>query len=252
MQNAEIWKRFLSVLSLSLKGVVIDMRMKRIIKIALTAIIRTIIGMSVLGTMLFLVAGTILYWQAWLMLHALMIPMGISGIIFEMQDSGILERRNYRWDSMTLKRKASIALKYLATLSLMLVPALDFRFGWSAVPGAWSIFGALLLVLANIIWIVSKSANPYAGSGIEIYNGHKLCKTGPYARIRHPNYLGDLLLIVGLPLALGSWWGFMGAALLVPLLVERTLDEEAFLKEHLPGYTEYMRDLRWRIIPLLW
>ena len=228
------------------------MKKNKIGKVVFSAFVKNIIGMVVLGAILFLAAGTLRYWQAWAMLPALMVPMGVSGIIFAMQDSGILERRSYKWDSMTAKRKASIILKYAATLSLIIVPALDYRFGWSTIPLALIIIGVAFLVSANVVWIVSKTENPFAGSGIEIYEGHKLCKTGLYAIVRHPNYFGDILLVFGLPLALGSWWGIIGAVPLLALLVERTFDEERFLNKHLSGYKEYMQEVRWRFIPALW
>jgi len=221
-------------------------------KLIFGALIKTLIGMAILGAILFLAAGTIRYWQAWVMLLALMLPMGASGVIFKLQNSGILERRSYQWNSMSAKRKASIILKYLATLSLLIVPALDTRFNWSNIPVVLTIIGAVMLILANIIWIVSKTANPFAGSGIEIYDGHELCKTGPYAIIRHPNYLGDVLLIFGIPLSLGSLWGFIGIVPLLLLLVERTLDEEGFLIKNLSGYTEYMEGVSWRFVPGVW
>lgn len=225
---------------------------EKIVPIMFRALVKTLIGMVIIGAMLFLIAGTLAYRQAWIMVPSLMIPMGISGTIFKVQNSGILERRNYNWGSMSAKRKLSIIFKYIATLGLLIVPAIDYRFGWSSIPLAWAVVGAVMLISANVIWIVSKTANPFAGSGIELYEGHELCKTGPYSAVRHPNYLGDLLLIFGIPLALGSLWGLVSIALLLPLLVERTLDEEDFLRKHLPGYEDYMQEVRWRFIPLIW
>ena len=214
--------------------------------------VQFLLGTSFLSALLFLAAGTTNYWQVWASVPSLMLPMSLSGLIFTVQGSGILERRRLKWGSLTPERKIYMSFVYIAELSLLAVPALDRRFGWSHMPPGASAAGCALLVLANVVWIVSKTANPYAGSAITIYEGHKLCETGPYALIRHPNYAGDLLLNLGLPLALGSWYTLLVFAAIIPAQVYMTLDEERFLRDNLPGYTEYTRKVRWRIIPGIW
>jgi protein-S-isoprenylcysteine O-methyltransferase Ste14 len=136
--------------------------------------------------------------------------------------------------------------------ALLLVPALDYRFGITHMPAPFSVIGNVLLVAANIVWMISKTENPYAGASIKIYEGHRLVTTGPYTIIRHPNFLGDFLMILGIPLALGSWWGLVVFALIIPALVYMIHDEERFLKENLPGYREYMTKVPRRLIPYLW
>jgi protein-S-isoprenylcysteine O-methyltransferase Ste14 len=119
-------------------------------------------------------------------------------------------------------------------------------------PAYVSIIGDGLVVLANVIWYYSKKENSFAGSTVRIYEGHKVISTGPYARVRHPNYVGDQFLLIGMAMALGSWWGLVIPALLIPLLIWRILGEEKLLKKDLPGYGEYTQKVHYRLVPYLW
>ncbi len=108
------------------------------------------------------------------------------------------------------------------------------------------------MVLANLIWFYVQKENTFVGATVRIYAGQKVISTGPYALVRHPKYVGDLVLIVGIPLALGSWWGLLVLAVSIPGLVWRILDEEKLLKKDLPGYVEYMQKVHYRLVPYLW
>ena len=141
---------------------------------------------------------------------------------------------------------------YILELSMLILSALDHRFGWSNMPAWVSVLGIGFVVLANVIWFISKRKNSYAGSAIKIYEGQKIVTTGPYAFVRHPNYVGDLILVLGIHLALGSWWGLVAVALLIPAMVWKIHDEEKLLGKDLPGYTEYTRKVRYRLVPYIW
>src|SRR5262249_34045219 len=143
-----------------------------------------------------------------------------QGIYLSINDPALLERRKPAGRAaQTTGQKIDIAFGYLAELGLLVLSALDHRFGWSQMPALISIIGDGFVVLANIIWIVSKAENTFAGAGVMIYEGHRVISTGPYAVVRHPNYVGDLLLVIGAPLALGSWWGLVFTALMLPGIV---------------------------------
>jgi len=215
-------------------------------------IIQALIGSALICALLLLLAGSLYFRLAWILAPVLAIPATLSGYYYAKKVPGLLGRRKVDWKKLPPKRKGYMSFVYAAELSLLVVPALDARFGWSHMPFAVSMAGNALILAANAMWVVSKTANPYAGSAITIYEGHRLIKTGPYSVVRHPNYVGDLLLNLGMPLALGSWWGAMIFALIVPAQVYMIFDEESFLRENLPGYKGYMKETRSRLIPHIW
>jgi protein-S-isoprenylcysteine O-methyltransferase Ste14 len=129
---------------------------------------------------------------------------------FLVKDAALIERRKpAARAAQTTGQRINIAYVYLAELGLLVLSALDHRFGWSHMPAYVSVIGIGLVILANVVWFYGKKENSFAGAGIVIYEGHKVISTGPYALVRHPNYAGDLTLIFGAPLALGSWWALV-------------------------------------------
>jgi protein-S-isoprenylcysteine O-methyltransferase Ste14 len=204
--------------------------------------------------MLFLPAWTLNYWQAWTLIIVIIILITLSGVYFSVKDPALIERRKEAGPAaeQSIGRKINIMYVYFAELSLLVLSVLDHRFGWSHVPAYVSIIGNVLVFIANIIWYISKKENSFAGSAIKIYVGQKVISTGPYALVRHPNYVGDLILILGIPLALGSWWGLVIFALIIPAMVWKIHDEEKLLKKDLPGYLEYTKKVHYRLLPHLW
>lgn len=221
--------------------------------IFISAIKNFLIGIVALGVVLFLPAGTLNYWQAWAFILVFTALVTLSGVYLSIHDPALLERRKPAGRAaQTTGQKITILYVYLAEFGLLVLSALDHRFGWSHMPACIPLVGIGLVVLANAIWYVSKKENSFAGAGIMIYEGHKVISTGPYARVRHPNYVGDLTLVLGAPLALGSWWGLVIFALLLPAMAWMIFDEEKFLKKNLPGYTEYTQKVHYRLVPHLW
>ena len=139
-----------------------------------------------------------------------------------------------------------------ANVVLMIFCALDHRFGWSHMPARVSVLGDVLIVLSFFVYYFVFQVNSYAASSIQTFEGQQVVSTGPYGLVRHPKYAGDLLLIVGTPLALGSWWGLLIIVLMFPALAWRILDEEKLLQKDLPGYGSYMQKVRYRLLPYLW
>jgi protein-S-isoprenylcysteine O-methyltransferase Ste14 len=137
-------------------------------------------------------------------------------------------------------------------LAMLVVPALDHRLHWSTVPLYGAIAGDVLVALGFLVVFFVYRENSFASATIEIYFGQKVVSTGLYALVRHPMYMGAIFLLVGMPLALGSWWGLVVYLLFIPALIWRILDEEKFLTMHLPGYADYKNKVKCRLMPFIW
>jgi protein-S-isoprenylcysteine O-methyltransferase Ste14 len=157
---------------------------------------------------------------------------------------------NVAEQSMLQKIVATIALTGL--VALFVLSALDRRFGWSSVPPLVSWIGDGLLVLSFIMFYFVFRVNSYGASNIRVEPNQQVISTGPYALVRHPMYDGALVMIISIPLALGSWWALALLMITLPVLVIRILDEEKVLAKDLPGYTEYEQKVPYRLIPYLW
>ena len=140
----------------------------------------------------------------------------------------------------------------VAFIALLVVPALDRRFGWSPVPLAVVVAGDALVAIG--FYLISRvyRSNPFGSATIEVAENQIVVSRGPYAIVRHPMYASALLYLVGTPLALGSYWGLIPIAAILPLVVWRLLDEERLLARRLPGYAEYQRRVRYRLVPFVW
>lgn len=215
------------------------------------AILLTILGVVVLAAMLFVPAGTLSYWQAWLYMGVLFVPMSTALGYFLKHDPALLERR------MRMKEKEMVQRGLIRWASIIfflafLVPGFDQRFGWSDVPAALAIICNYITLAGYLLVLRTLRENSYASRVVEVEKGQKVITTGPYAVVRHPMYVGVLLMFLSTPLALGSYWAIIGFVPLVPIIVLRTLNEEEVLRRDLPGYKEYCQKTRYRLIPYLW
>ena len=200
------------------------------------------------------VAGTLAYWQGWLFLAVFTGASITIGLYFARHDPALIERRikaGPRAEQVPAQ-KIIIALLMVGFLLLVVLPALDHRWHWSSVPVWLAILGDAGIVASFAIFFMVMKQNSYAASTITVEAGQPVVSTGVYALVRHPMYAGALLLIISSPLALGSYWGLLLLVLLVPLLAWRLLDEERFLARNLPGYPDYQRRVRYRLVPLIW
>jgi len=153
------------------------------------------------------------------------------------------------------KEKTQKIIKVFASLlfiSILIVPSLDHRFGWSNVPLYIVIIGDILVVLGFFLVFLVFKENTFAAATIEIATDQKIITTGPYSMVRHPMYSGALIMLFGTPLALGSWWGLLVFIPFTLIIILRLLDEEKFLSKNLTGYNEYCQKVRYRLIPFLW
>ena len=212
-----------------------------------------LIGVIALGVVLFLLAGTLDYWQAWVFTILFMALVTQQGIYLSIKDPELLERRKQIAPAgESTGQKIFIIVGLLGDVCLIVFSALDHRFGWSQMSPFVSWVGDGLVVLSFLVYYLVFRENSYAASSIQTFESQKVISTGPYALVRHPKYVGDIILIVGIPLALGSWWGLAFIVLVIPALAWRILDEEKLLKKDLPGYVEYTQKVRYRLVPYLW
>jgi protein-S-isoprenylcysteine O-methyltransferase Ste14 len=212
---------------------------------------QTLLSLFVLGALLFLPAGTFNYWEAWVFI-AVFIACNLPLTVWvAINDPQLLERR-MRAGPTAEKEKSQKIIMTIVFLSLavaVLVPALDRRFGWSDVPTSVVILGDALIALSYIGFYIVFKENTYGAATVRVEENQRVISTGPYAIVRHPMYAAALILMLGIPLALGSWLGLLAFVPGIPALVWRILDEERLLKRDLPGYAEYMQRAHFRLIP---
>ena len=213
-----------------------------------------LIGAAVFAALIFGGAGTFAYWQGWLYFAVFNACSIATGLYFAVHDPALLERRMAVGPTAEKEtsQKIIMTLVLIGFVALIVVPALDRRFGWSPVPAWVAILGNVLVAVSFAIFFRVMQVNSYSASTVRVFEGQRVVSTGPYARVRHPMYSGAALLALGTPLALGSWWGLVAAALFLPVLVWRLIDEERYLAAHLPGYADYMRSVRHRLMPGVW
>jgi protein-S-isoprenylcysteine O-methyltransferase Ste14 len=220
---------------------------------ALTRLVlaRYIAAFVVLAALFFLTAGTLAYWEAWLYLATLFIPMGFVMLYLLKNDPELLERRMRMREKETAQKRI-ISFSWLWFLLAFILPGLDQRFGWSDVPVIVVLVAALLVLLgySMIFWVFR--ANRFASRVVEVTQGQQVIDQGPYALVRHPMYVGSIVLYTFSPLALGSWWAMVSTLPIIPILVMRILSEEEILRRDLPGYTDYCRKVRYRLLPGVW
>lgn len=208
----------------------------------------------VMGAPLFLAAWTLNYWQAWAFL-AVFGASGLGIIVYLMKkDPKLLERRVSAGPTAEKKtsQKIIMSIASIGFVALLVFPALDHRFGWSSVPPYAAIAGDVLVALGWMIIFFVFKENTFTSATIEVAADQKVIATGPYAIVRHPMYSGSFLYLLGMPIALGSWWGLFVILLMMPTSLWRLFDEEKFLKKNLSGYTEYTQKVRYRLIPFVW
>jgi protein-S-isoprenylcysteine O-methyltransferase Ste14 len=219
--------------------------------LATRLILRTVVSLVLVAAFLFLPAGSLRYWQGWVFMAVWFLPMLIASPYFLRNDPELVERR-LQTKEKSSEQKTIIRLAQPIVFANLLVPGLDYRFGWSHVP-AWLTVLSEALVLAGYVitfWVMKE--NSFASRTVEVVEGQRVISTGPYRLVRHPMYFGAVLMLLFTPLALGSWWALPGFLLVGVLIVLRLLNEEKILSRELPGYSDYCLRTRYRLIPLVW
>jgi protein-S-isoprenylcysteine O-methyltransferase Ste14 len=211
-------------------------------------------GFLILFAAIFLCAGTIRFWQGWLFCLSFWMSTIAIGIYLLKSDPALLKRRmrfGPRAESRPIQR-IIVTITFILFVALAVVVALDHRFGWSRVPATIVVIANITIILTFGWFFLVLRENTFAASTVTVEAGQFVISTGPYALVRHPMYAGALLLILAMPIALGSWWGLLLSVSSTPLLIARILDEEHALSAGLPGYNDYRRTVPYRLIPLIW
>ncbi|MGB8489369.1 MAG: isoprenylcysteine carboxylmethyltransferase family protein [Xanthobacteraceae bacterium] len=208
----------------------------------------------VMGAVLFVSAWTFNYWQAWVFLSVFGLSSLAVTVYLMKNDPKLLERRMHGGPTAEkeLSQKIIMSAASIGFAAILIVPALDHRWHWSAVPPYAVIAGNILIVLGWTIILFVFRENTFTSATIEVAADQRVVSTGPYAVVRHPMYSGSLLYFLGIPIALGSWWGLLVGILMMPVFVLRLFDEEKLLARNLPGYSEYMDRVKYRLVPFVW
>jgi protein-S-isoprenylcysteine O-methyltransferase Ste14 len=208
----------------------------------------------VMAALTFLPAWTFEYWQAWILLAVFFACTLAIDLYLVKNDPKLLERRLKAGPGSEKEKSQQIiqAMAIVAFVTIFVFSALDHRFGWSPVPPFVSILGDVLVALGLYFVFLVFKENTFTSGIIEVGDDQKVVATGPYALVRHPMYIGALVMLVGVPLALGSLWGLLTIVPMVFVLVIRLLDEEKFLARNLAGYSEYQSKVRYHLVPLIW
>jgi protein-S-isoprenylcysteine O-methyltransferase Ste14 len=217
------------------------------------ALVSGLIGLVVFGFLLFVPAGTFNYWQAWVFL-VMILATWIPSIYLLRANHTLLQRR-MRGGPVAETRtvqKVVIAVWYLSMAAMFVVSALDHRFGWSSVPMAICLVGDVLVAVGLGVAMLVVSQNSYAAATVRVEAGQEVVSTGLYGLVRHPMYIGNLITMVGIPLALASYWGLVFVAPGLIVLALRIRDEEKLLRQQLDGYREYTQKVRYRLVPCMW
>ena len=220
-------------------------------KLFLQAILKFLLGVILVGVLIFLPAGSLHFFHGWLLMGILFIPMFLAGIVMMFKNPGLLQAR------LEAKEKQKnqdwvIKLSGLMFLAGFVVAGLGFRFGWFLLPKGVSIGAAVVFLIAYALYAEVLRENTYLSRTIKVQENQKVVDTGLYGIVRHPMYSVTLLLFLSMPLVLGSVYAFV-IFLAYPLLIaKRIKGEEAFLEKELPGYAEYKQTVKYRMIPFLW
>lgn len=209
---------------------------------------------AVMALLLFVPAGTVHYWQGWVYLGVF---AGVSTLItldLIRKDPALLARRMKGGPTAEKQPNQKLIMLGMSIgfIALLVVPALDHHFRWSAVPVGGVVAGDALVATGFYLIALVYRANTLSSATIEIAENQKVVSTGPYALVRHPMYASAILYLLGTPLALGSYWGLVPLIAMMPFLIWRLLAEERLLARNLPGYTEYLKRVRYRLVPFVW
>jgi protein-S-isoprenylcysteine O-methyltransferase Ste14 len=218
------------------------------------SLISGVILFAVMAALIFGGAGSLAWWQGWVFLLVYFAwTIGVSLWLYR-HDPALFRRRLSAGPTAEKEptQKVVMTLILAGFIALVLIPSLDRRFGWSDAPAWVAPLGDLLFSLGWLAIALVFRANSFTASTVEVMPGQTVITIGPYAIVRHPMYAGALFMLVGMPLALGSWWGLVAIAIILPALIWRLLDEERILTRDLAGYAEYREEVRYRLVPGVW
>lgn len=208
-------------------------------------------GLVVMGALFFLSAGTMQYWNGWLMLGILFIPMLLMGLVLLVKDRSLLEKRLQLKEKQTTQ-KGVVALSGLMFLAGFVLAGLDFRFRWLPLPKAVSVIAAVIFLAGYGMYAEVLRENTYLSRTVEVQEDQKVIDTGLYGIVRHPMYTATLLMFLAMPLVLGSVIALAVFLAYPVIIIARLNNEEQVLEEGLKGYTEYKKKVKYRLLPFIW
>ena len=209
------------------------------------------LGLVVVGVLLFLPAGTLEYWQGWLFVGVLFVPMFVAGIVLMFRQPELLRKRLEAKEEEK-EQKWVVALSGLLFIAMFVVAGLNRRYMWWMLPN-WAVYAAAgLFLVGYLLYAEVLRENVWLSRTIEVQEHQKVVDTGLYGIVRHPMYAATLLLFLSMPLVLGSLWAFAIMLCYIPVISKRIRNEERVLEEGLEGYREYKQRVRYKVIPYLW
>ena len=220
-------------------------------KLLIQAIIKFIFGVLIIGALLFIPAGTIGYWNGWLFMGLLFIPMFIAGIFLMFKNPELLKKRLNAKEKEG-EQRVVVLLSGLMFLSGFIIAGLNFRFNWIVLPHIVVIIASILFIIAYILYAEVLRENTYLSRTIEVQKNQKVIDKGLYGIVRHPMYAVTILLFLTIPLVLGSIISFLIFIVYPIIIAKRIKNEEKVLEKNLEGYKEYKKKVKYKIIPFIW
>ena len=221
------------------------------IKLFIQAIIKYIFGVLIVGSLLFIPANSFEYWNGWLFMGLLFIPMFIAGIVLMIKNPELLRKR-LNAKEKEIEQKWVILFSGLMFIAGFIVAGLNYRYKWIEIPNAVTIISSILFVIAYILYAEVLRENTYLSRTIEVQENQKVIDTGLYGIVRHPMYAVTILLFLTIPLILGSIISFIIFLIYPIIIAKRIKNEEIVLERDLKGYKEYKNKVKYKIIPLIW
>ena len=221
------------------------------IKLFMQAISKFLLGIILVALLIFLPAGTINYFNGWMFMVVLFIPMLIAGIVMMIKNPKLLKER---LDAKEKQKEQGVVIKLSSLMFIagFVLAGLDFRFTWIKLPLFVSYIASTMLLLAYIMWAEVLRENTYLSRTIKVSEGQKVVKTGLYGIVRHPMYSATIILFLSMPLVLGSLVSFFVFLIYPILIIFRIINEEKLLEKELDGYIEYKKEVKYRLIPFIW
>lgn len=215
------------------------------------AILRFVFGIAAIGILIFLPAGTLHYWNAWLFMGILFIPMFFAGSVMAIKNPALLKKR---LNAKEQQPEQNLVIKLSGLMFVMgfIIAGLNFRFQWIVLPD-WVLWtGAVIFLLSYLLYAEVLRENTYLSRTVEVQNGQKVIDTGLYGIVRHPMYSATIILFLSMPLVLGSIISFAIFLTYPVIIAKRIRNEEAVLENDLDGYIEYKKKVKYKIIPFIW
>ena len=221
------------------------------IKLFFEAIIKFVLGVVIIGLLIFVPANTVNYWNGWLLMGILFIPMFIAGIFMMVKSPELLRKRLNAKEKQS-EQKQVVALSGLMFLAGFIIAGLNYRFAWLEVPNIVVIISSIIFIISYILYAEVLRENAYLSRTIEVEENQKVIDTGLYGIVRHPMYGATVLLFLAMPLVLGSIISFIIFLVYPIIIAKRIKNEEEVLEKELKGYLEYKKKVKYKMIPFIW